>query len=339
MRGLGNGSESRTSPRRVRASSPRSFESEQYVAIFENSMDGVLLTVPDGQVLAANPAACQLLGRSEKEICTIGRQGLSDPTDPRWASAVAERARTGRTRTQARMLRADGTSFEVDFSSAVFTAADGQRRSVVIFRDLSERLALARELALLDDRDRIAGNLHRTVMRRASAASMLAHGLLTLVPDKAARSRIEDLVSDLEKMVVEVREAIYRLSSAGERRYQTLVENSPVAVAVYRERDAKFVYANQSAVDLYGARDLDDMLSHYAPEVIPGDMMIGWQQGVARIVNGAGIRHGRLRLVRFDGDEINVEINAATVVFDSEPCIQVELHEVGGVLNDQPSAR
>ena len=149
----------------------RSLEHEVYLAIFEHSLDGVLFTVPNGQVLAANPAACQLLGRSEEEICALGRQGLADPDDPRWVIGVDERARTGRARSQVRMRRADGTSFEVDLSSAIFSTRDGQRRSVVIFRDLSERLTLAQELALAADRDRIANNLHRTVMRRASAAS------------------------------------------------------------------------------------------------------------------------------------------------------------------------
>src|SRR6476659_1854781 len=244
-----------------RMADSRSLGHEAYLAIFEYSLDGVLFTVPDGQVLAANPAACQLLGRSEEEICAVGRHGLADPTDPRWVTGVAERARTGRTRMQARMLRADDTSFEADLSSAIFTAPDGQRRTVVIFRDLSERLTLAQELALADDRDRIANNLHRTVMRRASEASILAHGLLTIVHNEPARSRVGELVHELDEIVVEVRRAVFRLGSSNERRYQTLVENSPVSVAVYRGRDARFVYANQSAVDLYGARDLDDMLS------------------------------------------------------------------------------
>jgi PAS domain S-box-containing protein len=197
-----------------RSADSRTLEPEEYAAIFEYSLDGVLLTVPDGQVLAANPAACQLLGRSEEHICAIGRQGVTDPTDPRWARGLAERARTGRTRRQVRMLRADGTSFEVDLSSAVFTDAHGQRRSVVIFRDLSERLALAHELALADERQRIANNLHQTVMRRASTASMTAHGLLALVSSEAARARVQRLVHELDQIVVEVRQAVFRLGSA-----------------------------------------------------------------------------------------------------------------------------
>jgi PAS domain S-box-containing protein len=309
---------------------------EAYLAIFEHSLDGVLFTIPDGQVLAANPAACQLLGRSEEEICVLGRQGLADSTDPRWIVGLDERARAGRARGQARMLRADGTTFEVDLSSAIFTTPEGQRRSVVIFRDLSERLALAQQLALADDRDRIAHNLHRTVMRRASAASMLAHGLLGIVQSGAPTSRLGELVQELDEITVEVRQAIFHLESASERRYQTLVENSPVSVAIYRCHDGRFVYANQSAISLYGAHDLDDLLSRHAYEVIPRGLRTGWQKRAQQIVDGAVIRRGRFRLLRLDGKEIVVEINAATVAFDGEPCVQVELRRVSDLIDAEP---
>ena len=52
---------------------------EAYRAMYENSPDGVLFTVPDGRVLAANPAACQILKRTEAEICSLGRQGPGRP--------------------------------------------------------------------------------------------------------------------------------------------------------------------------------------------------------------------------------------------------------------------
>ncbi|HET7312281.1 MAG TPA: PAS domain S-box protein [Mycobacteriales bacterium] len=301
---------------------------DAYRAIFEYSLDGVMFTVPDGSVLAANPAACQLLGRSEEEIRSLGRQGLTDPTDPRWVTGLTERARTGRTRLQARMLRGDGTSFEVDLSSVLFETADGERRGCIIFRDLSDRMAVAQELALAQDRDRIARNLHATVLREISEACMEAHSLLAALEGQAARGRAEALTASLDDTLVSVRHAIYRLGGKDERRYQTLVENSPVAVAVYRGRDARFVYANQRTVELYGARDLDDMLRHHAYEVIPPDLLPGWEQRVQRVLDGAVIRQGVFRLLRFDGREISVEANAVKVRFDGESCVQLEVHEI-----------
>jgi len=309
---------------------------DAYRSIFEFSLDGVLFTVPDGRVLAANPAACQLLGRSEEELCTLGRQGLADLTDPRWVTSVAERARTGRTRTQARMIRGDGTTFEVDLSSAIFDSSDGERRACVIFRDLSDRLVLAQELALAEERDRIAHNLHATVLRRVSTASMQAHSLASLATEPVTRERAALLIDELDQTLVDVRHAIFRLGSESERRYQTLVENAPVAVAVYRGRDTRFVYANQTAIDVCGARDLDDMLSRHIVDLIPKDRLPGWQKRVQRVLDGAVIRHGQFRLLRFDDREINVEANGVKIRFDGEPCVQIELHEVSTRMAGEP---
>src|SRR5437764_13320862 len=85
---------------------------EAYRALYDNSPDGVLFTVPDGRVLAANNAACQILGRTEAEICSVGRQGLADPTDERWRPMLAQRDRSGSGRGVARMIRRDGSLIE-----------------------------------------------------------------------------------------------------------------------------------------------------------------------------------------------------------------------------------
>lgn len=96
-----------------------------YRALFEHSLDGILLTAPDGGILAANPAACLMLGRTEAEICRLGRSGVVDTTDPRLETLLAERARTGQFTGELYLLRADGTRFPAEVSSRVFT--DGWR--------------------------------------------------------------------------------------------------------------------------------------------------------------------------------------------------------------------
>ncbi len=119
---------------------------EAYRAMYENSPDGVLFTVPDGRVLAANPAACQILRRSEAEICSLGRQGLVDPTDERWAPLVDERERTGRVHGVARMIRGDGAPIEVEMSARIFHEASGETRGCTIIRDVTDRVAMEHDL-------------------------------------------------------------------------------------------------------------------------------------------------------------------------------------------------
>jgi PAS domain-containing protein len=48
-----------------------------FEAIFRFSMDGVMLTIPDGRILTANRAACEMLLLTEDEILRRGRQGLA----------------------------------------------------------------------------------------------------------------------------------------------------------------------------------------------------------------------------------------------------------------------
>jgi PAS domain S-box-containing protein len=112
---------------------------ERFRSLYEQSIDGILLTAPDGRILAANPEACRLLGRSEQEICALGRDGVVDSSDPHLPALLEERARTGKVRGELTMIRGDGSRFPVDFSSAVFTDRDGRQRTSLSFRDALDR--------------------------------------------------------------------------------------------------------------------------------------------------------------------------------------------------------
>lgn len=112
---------------------------ERYRSLFENSLDAVLLTIPDGRVLAANAAACRMFGRTEAEICRAGRSGLVDTSDPRLAGLLAQRAATGRARGEATFVRGDGTRFLGEVSSGVFQDRHGSPRTSMIIRDITER--------------------------------------------------------------------------------------------------------------------------------------------------------------------------------------------------------
>jgi len=129
-----------------RAEQERQETQERFEMLFAHSMDGVLQTLPEGPVLAANPAACAMLGLSEAELIRRGRQGLLDVDDPRLQPLLDERARSGRARGELRMFRADGEPFEVEVSSSLYTGRDGRRLSSVMFRDITERRTWARRL-------------------------------------------------------------------------------------------------------------------------------------------------------------------------------------------------
>lgn len=109
-----------------------------YRAFFEFSMEAVLLTAPNGAIIAANPSACELFKLSEHEICDAGRSGLVDSSSPHLKEILDERARTGRIRGELILIRGDGTRFPGEISSAQFTGADGAIRTILTTRDLTE---------------------------------------------------------------------------------------------------------------------------------------------------------------------------------------------------------
>lgn len=111
---------------------------DYYRIIFENSMDAIMLTSPDGSVFRANPAACQMLQRTEDEICQIGRSGIADMEDPRLEEALKERSKNGKIRTELTFIRKDGSKFPVDLTSSIIIDTQGLMWTAMIVRDISK---------------------------------------------------------------------------------------------------------------------------------------------------------------------------------------------------------
>ena len=71
-------------------------ESEQrFRSLYDHCLDGVLLTTPEGDILAANPGARRILQRSEEELCRLGRTAVVDADDPRLALLLEQRPARG----------------------------------------------------------------------------------------------------------------------------------------------------------------------------------------------------------------------------------------------------
>jgi formate hydrogenlyase transcriptional activator len=147
---------------------------ERFHSLFENSIDAVLLSTPDGAIEAANPAACRLFGRSVEEICSIGGFGLVDPSDSRLHSLLEERERTGRFRGELFYKRKDGSTFVGEVSSAFCQDLSGATKAAVIIRDVTDRKRV--EDTLRHITEGTAGSTGDEFFR--SLVKHLAHALL-----------------------------------------------------------------------------------------------------------------------------------------------------------------
>jgi PAS domain S-box-containing protein len=124
---------------RKRAEAALRESEDRYRTFFEHSIDAILLTAPDGRIFAANPAACRIFGRSEEDICRVGRAGVIDMTDARLPAALEQRARTGMFKGELAFLRKDGTVFPGELSTALFHDRDGLVKTSMIIRDITDR--------------------------------------------------------------------------------------------------------------------------------------------------------------------------------------------------------
>ena len=125
---------------------------ERYRLLFEKSLDAILLTTAEGRILAANPAACRLFGRTEAELAQLELEQLLDPHEP---SLPAVWERHGGFLGELVFLRKDGSRFPAEVSAAAFHDRQGQARTSLILRDSSARAEAERALRESERRYRL----------------------------------------------------------------------------------------------------------------------------------------------------------------------------------------
>ncbi|HYQ62269.1 GAF domain-containing sensor histidine kinase [Actinophytocola sp.] len=81
--------------------------------------------------------------------------------------------------------------------------------------ELAEKHRQHRELAVLADRDRIAGDLHDHVIQRLFATGMSLQGTVRRIADPGVRRRVSRAVEQLDETVREIRTSIFDLHTTG----------------------------------------------------------------------------------------------------------------------------
>lgn len=142
-----------------------------YRMLFDHTFEAVLVTDPNGGIIAANPAACAMFGRAEADLCRLGRSAISVPGDAQVMAAIDERRSTGRFRGELSLLRADGTVFPAECSATIFLDQYGQQRSSMIIRDLTDRKRAEQEI------ERFHDELERRVEQRTRELHQLNNEL------------------------------------------------------------------------------------------------------------------------------------------------------------------
>jgi PAS domain S-box-containing protein len=118
------------------------------------------------------------------------------------------------------LLRKDGAEVPVDkIFRAAPAAHDGTRWIIASVRDITDRIETEAQLrdaeqavVLAADRDRIARDLHDTVIQRLFGIGLGLQSLMTTV-DESTGARLEQAIDDLDDTIRELRSAIFSLQS------------------------------------------------------------------------------------------------------------------------------
>jgi signal transduction histidine kinase len=81
--------------------------------------------------------------------------------------------------------------------------------------ELAEHRSDTQRLALFEDRDRIARDLHDLVIQRLFATGMSLQGATALMQDSEAAHRVEQAVDALDETIKDIRTAIFSLQARG----------------------------------------------------------------------------------------------------------------------------
>jgi PAS domain S-box-containing protein len=191
----------------------------------DDAPDGILVVDRDGVIAFANPCAEALFGygaggltgRSVDELVPDSLQGTH--AAHRAAYMDHPRARAMGTGLDLHGRTAAGDEFPVEISLSP-VGPSAEEGVVAIVRDVTDRRAadaeLQRafsELALIDDRERIARDLHDTVIQRLFAIGLSLQAGLGRTEDEGTRDRLELAIDEIDATIHDLRSAIFSLHS------------------------------------------------------------------------------------------------------------------------------
>jgi PAS domain S-box-containing protein len=204
-----------------------------------------------------NDGAVRLVGYSRDELLGMTPLDLNpNSTEDDYRALVAGLLADpeAHVRREARLRRMDGTEVSVEKTYRAAPAArDGSQWIIASARDITSRLETEsqlleqagalreaeRALIVAEDRDRIARDLHDTVIQRLFGTGLGLQSVMTMV-DGPARAKLERSIDDLDDTIRELRSAIFSLQSAGSTATPSGIRHQVVELVTDIANDAGF---------------------------------------------------------------------------------------------------
>jgi len=152
--------------------------------------------------------------------------------------------------------------------------------------------AKVREMTLVEDRERIARDLHDTVIQRLFATGMSLQGTVRLVEGdpRAAVDRIEGAVDDLDLTVKHIRTAIFGL------------ESSRIAKDGTRNRILDLVHEAAGPLGYEPRVLIDGPVDTGLPDDVAGELVATLREALSNVARHARAQHVDVAVVLDDAD-------------------------------------
>lgn len=220
---------------------------------FTRSPDGIVVVAGSGDIIAANPQAGELLGYEAdelqgKKVEILVPDSLRQVHESHRSTYVAKpRPRSMGAGLRLFALHKDGHQIPVDIALSPLDV-DGEVYTIAAIRDATARLEAEIAIseadewrAIIDDRQRIARDLHDTVIQDIFAAGMGLQALQRGMIEDGMRAQLGASVSHLDSVITRLRKVIFNLThgdssetleSAAHRIVREVVNGSKIRVTI-----------------------------------------------------------------------------------------------------------
>ncbi len=188
--------ESKGQRRRAKQTPPES--DERFRHLLEHVGEAVFIYGRDGGFIDVNQRACESLGYTREELLALSGQDIDVEWDAARIVEFYDQMVPGVAVTaEGTQRRKDGTTFPVEGRMALIELG-GRQTILALARDLTERkqaedklLQQARELAVVEERNRLAREIHDTLAQSLTGLSIQLEAAEELLDDDPAMARAE----------------------------------------------------------------------------------------------------------------------------------------------------